>query len=189
MEICLDCKDKALKFYHFKRKVKEVQKQNISKIVNRTKSQAKHKQNKIIHNIVKIVQDYTKKHSISSIRIEESAKKLVIESQDNSKAPCLRTSQADTSDLSLSTGIEHVDLLDIKVEPDHANDDEPRITNGSHACTSHEMKNDYSEFEPSKPVTPVNEHSPPCSSHALSRSQRKEGEFIEVHGLSHYCTV
>jgi hypothetical protein len=77
----LDCKDKVVKFYHFKRKVKEAQKQSINKS-NKLKSPPKEKKSKVVHNIVKIVEDYTAKCSITTVRIDESNKKLIIESQD-----------------------------------------------------------------------------------------------------------
>lgn len=80
MEICLDCKDKVVKFYHFKRKVKEVQKQNKNKTANTKKSQQNRKRSKSVHNIVNIVENFMKSHSVSSVRVDESKQRLVIES-------------------------------------------------------------------------------------------------------------
>ena len=83
MEICLDCKDKVVKFYHFKRRAKELQKQHIRPTRQNTPQQHE-RQSKIVHNIVKIVENYTEKCSISTITIDESSKKLIIESQEES---------------------------------------------------------------------------------------------------------
>jgi hypothetical protein len=77
MEICLDCKDKLVKFYHFKRKAKEIQKRRLQ--ASRIRTSKKEKQSKVVHSIVQIVQNYTEKCSISSIRVDESQKKLIIE--------------------------------------------------------------------------------------------------------------
>lgn len=79
MEICLDCKDKVIKFYNFKRKVKEVQNTNIS--FSKQKTQQREKKTKIVQNIIEIVENYTEKFSISSIRVEETTNKLIIESR------------------------------------------------------------------------------------------------------------
>lgn len=90
MEICLDCKDKVIKFYHFKRKVKEAQKHRI-----RTREQtvaSKEKQSKIIHNIVEIVRDYTKKCDVSTIRVDESSKQLIIEPKEATPAAATSSS-------------------------------------------------------------------------------------------------
>jgi hypothetical protein len=78
MEICLDCKDKVVKFYHFKRKAKEVQKRQKS-TTEKTLNQPKDKTSKVVHDIVAIVQNYTEKCSISTIKIDESNDKLIIE--------------------------------------------------------------------------------------------------------------
>lgn len=94
MEICLDCKDKVVKFYHFKRRAREVQKQNITKNFFTTQNlPPKSKQSKVVHNIVKIVEEYSENCSISSIRIDRNSKKLIIESaaavdDDISKSTC-----------------------------------------------------------------------------------------------------
>ncbi|KAG5671350.1 hypothetical protein PVAND_001552 [Polypedilum vanderplanki] len=84
MEICLDCKDKVIKFYHFKRKVKEVQislKNNTSEPKEFSKNSKK--QSKIVHDIYEIIENYTEKFSVSSIRVNENGKKLIIESSSN----------------------------------------------------------------------------------------------------------
>lgn len=78
--MCLDCKDKVIKFYHFKRKVKEVQRQSVTPVKQKTLQ--KLRKNKIVHNIVEIVENYTEKCSISSIQIDVSHNKLIIESRD-----------------------------------------------------------------------------------------------------------
>lgn len=79
MEICLDCKDKVIKFYNFKRKVKEVQNTNVS--FSKQKTQQRERKTKIVQNIIEIVENYTERFSISSIRVEETTKKLIIESR------------------------------------------------------------------------------------------------------------
>lgn len=78
-EICLDCKDKLIKFYHFKRKAKEIQKKKLQ--ANRVRTSRKEKHSKVVQNIVQIVENYTEKCSISSIRVDEINKKLIIEPQ------------------------------------------------------------------------------------------------------------
>lgn len=80
MQICLDCKDKVIKFYHFKRKVKEIHKRNIRS--NKQKTQQNEKFSKVVHNIVNIVETYTEKCSISTIKIDESSQKLIIQARD-----------------------------------------------------------------------------------------------------------
>lgn len=80
----MDCKDKVIKFYHFKRKVREVQKQNFAS--SRQATQQKERKTKIVQKIVDIVENYTEKCSVSSIRIEEGSKKLIIESRDSPQA-------------------------------------------------------------------------------------------------------
>jgi hypothetical protein len=66
-----------VKFYHFKRKAKEIQKQKLQ--ANRVRAPKKKKKNKIVHDIVEIVENYSEKCAISSIRIDESNRKLIIE--------------------------------------------------------------------------------------------------------------
>lgn len=75
----MDCKDKVLKFYHFKRKVKEVQKQRNSRQNEQIEARKK-KKSKVVHNIVSIVENYSEKCSISSIKIDANSRKLIIES-------------------------------------------------------------------------------------------------------------
>jgi hypothetical protein len=66
-----------VKFYHFKRKAKEIQKRRLQ--ATRIRTSRKEKQSKVVHTIVQIVENYTEKCSISSIRVDESQKKLIIE--------------------------------------------------------------------------------------------------------------
>lgn len=80
MEICLDCKDKVVKFYHFKRRARDVQNQNPRKNCSTQKEAPSAKQSKVVHNIVKIVEEYSQSCSISSIRVVKHSKKLIIES-------------------------------------------------------------------------------------------------------------
>ena len=82
MEICLDCKEKLIFFYHFKRKVKEAHK--ITTNINGRKNvQPRNKQSKIVQNILKIVENYAEKCSISTIQVDESNRKLIIEPSDD----------------------------------------------------------------------------------------------------------
>lgn len=88
-KICLDCKDKVVKFYHFKRKVKEVQNQIVaSKKQNQPKS-------KVVHKILDIVRNFSDKYSISSIQVDENNRKLVIAPAE--KAPVASSSAPDDS--------------------------------------------------------------------------------------------
>lgn len=80
MEICLDCKDKVVKFYHFKRRAREVQSQNLGQFSSIENLQPGPKHSKVVHNIVKIVEKYSEECSISSIRVDKHNKKLIIES-------------------------------------------------------------------------------------------------------------
>ena len=73
-----------IKFYHFKRKVKDVQNQNTRS--SSSLESSKNKPSRIVHNILNIVENYTEKCSISSIRIDESNKKLIIESKNTQRA-------------------------------------------------------------------------------------------------------
>lgn len=75
----MDCKDKVLKFYHFKRKVREVQKQRNSRQNEQIEARKK-KKSKVVHDIVSIVENYSEKCSISSIKIDANSRKLIIES-------------------------------------------------------------------------------------------------------------
>lgn len=96
MEICLDCKDKVIKFYHFKRKVKEVQRRNIK--LHQQQVKHREKKSKIVHDILEIVENYTEKCSVSAIRIDEEHNKLIIEaSQSESESEDAGNSQ--TTDL------------------------------------------------------------------------------------------
>lgn len=81
----MDCKDKLVKFYHFKRKAKEIQKRKLQSSRQRVPRKDKH--NKIVHNIIQIVENYTEKCSISSIRVDESNKKLIIEPRETEETP------------------------------------------------------------------------------------------------------
>lgn len=78
MDMCLDCQEKVISFYHFKRKINEAHKQSVNQI-GRQNVKQQNKQSKAIQNIVKIVENYAEKCSISSIRVDESHQKLVIE--------------------------------------------------------------------------------------------------------------
>lgn len=73
----MDCKDKLVKFYHFKRRAKEIQKRKHQSC--RPRAPKKEKQSRVVHNIVDIVENYTEKCSISTVRIDENNKKLIIE--------------------------------------------------------------------------------------------------------------
>jgi hypothetical protein len=86
MDICLDCKDKVVKFYHFKRKAKEVQKQKPAGSQNKAQK-TKERASKIVHNILDIVQNYTERCSISRIKVDERSKKLIIESEESEILP------------------------------------------------------------------------------------------------------
>lgn len=79
MEICLDCKDKVIKFYSFKRKVTEHQRHNIS--FTKQKTRQREQKTKIVQSIIDIVENYTEKFAISSICVEETTNKLIIESR------------------------------------------------------------------------------------------------------------
>lgn len=78
LEICLDCKDKVIKFYHFKRKVHDVQKTKHFR-PGREKPRHRAKRSKVVHNIVQIVEDYTEKCNVSTIKVDENSRKLIIE--------------------------------------------------------------------------------------------------------------
>lgn len=78
LEICLDCKDKVIKFYHFKRKVHDAQKSKNFR-PGREKPRRKEKRSKVVHNIVQIVENYADKCSVSSIKVDENSRKLIIE--------------------------------------------------------------------------------------------------------------
>ncbi|CAG9808008.1 unnamed protein product [Chironomus riparius] len=113
-EICLDCKDKVIKFYHFKRKVQETQKQNIrdKKPTNipQLQKSVKNKQSKVVHNIYDIVKNYTEKCSIVKIRVNENNRKLIIESnEDNHETGSI------SEDLDQQHSFNH---LKIKEEPE-----------------------------------------------------------------------
>lgn len=82
MQICLDCKEKVVKFYHFKRKVKEIHKRSSNS--NKQKLTPQEKSSKVVHNIVDIVESYTEKCSISTIKIDEGHQKLIIEARGKS---------------------------------------------------------------------------------------------------------
>ncbi|KAG5671359.1 hypothetical protein PVAND_001560 [Polypedilum vanderplanki] len=82
MEICFDCKDKVIKFYHFKRKVKEVQMQQQKMIIQHDKQKNSQKTNKVVHNIYKIIENYTEKCSVTAIRVDEESKKLIIHANE-----------------------------------------------------------------------------------------------------------
>lgn len=76
MEICLDCKNKVVRFYHFKRRVKEAQIKDPQELRS---PRFKPTNSKIVLNIVEIVEKYTEKCSISTIKVDESSRKLIIE--------------------------------------------------------------------------------------------------------------
>lgn len=84
MEICLDCKDKVIKFFHFKRQVKEVQ-MNRKFSPKRHVKPKKHKRSKVVHDIFKIIKNYTDECSVASIKVDKSTKRLVIEPAVNFK--------------------------------------------------------------------------------------------------------
>jgi hypothetical protein len=75
-EICLECKDKVVKFYHFKRKTKEIQRQKLQS--NRLRTSKKKKNSKVVQSIIDIVENYTEKYAISSVEVDEFGKKLTI---------------------------------------------------------------------------------------------------------------
>lgn len=81
MDICLDCKDKVVKFYHFKRKVKETQQTQQKSKTNYDKQQSS-SNSRIVHNIYKIIESYAEKCAVSAIRVQEDSKKLIIESNE-----------------------------------------------------------------------------------------------------------
>jgi hypothetical protein len=85
MQICLDCKDKTIKFYHFKRQAQEVHKQNKRSFMPSSQKPKKQKRSKVVHNIYKIIETYADKCSIGTIKINESTRKLVIEPDINTK--------------------------------------------------------------------------------------------------------
>lgn len=83
MEICLDCKDKTLKFYHFKRKVKEGREYlHKSTNNNRKKPQDTQKYSKIVCNIYRIIENYTEQCAITKIQINTTDRALIIESSE-----------------------------------------------------------------------------------------------------------
>lgn len=69
-----------MKFFHFKRKAKEIQKRNNSRSKD-PQQDLNLSRSTVVHNIVKIVRNYSEKCAISKIRIDESSGKLIIESQ------------------------------------------------------------------------------------------------------------
>jgi hypothetical protein len=85
MEICFECKDKVIKFYHFKRKVHEARKLHKISKSNRKKSGKKEKRSKIVQNIYQIIENYTEKCEVkvSKIQIDEQGSKLIIESRED----------------------------------------------------------------------------------------------------------
>lgn len=87
MEICLECKDKSLKFYHFKQKIKDAQAHIIKSTSKKSKPHTTQKSSKVVHSIYKIIENYTEKCSISKIRVDENSKKLIIESNDQPQQP------------------------------------------------------------------------------------------------------
>ena len=74
--------EKTIKFYHFKRKIKEAQGHIPRNSAKKLKPQASQKSSKVVHTIYKIIENYTEKCSISKIRVNENSKKLIIESND-----------------------------------------------------------------------------------------------------------
>lgn len=96
LEICLDCKDKVIKFYHFKRKVHDVHKRQHNFRPGREKPRHKEKRSKVVHNIVQIVENYTDKCAVSSIKVDESSRKLIIEPkvQHSATAPSATVTSA-----------------------------------------------------------------------------------------------
>jgi hypothetical protein len=87
MDVCLDCKDKVVKIYHFRRKVSDVQMSQQKAKGVKTKSQPKitEKRSKVVQNIYQIIENYTEKCSITAIRVDEKSNKLIIESSDKKR--------------------------------------------------------------------------------------------------------
>ncbi|KAG5671349.1 hypothetical protein PVAND_001551 [Polypedilum vanderplanki] len=85
MEICLDCKDKVVKMYHFKKRIDEVQKNLRSKrkTIQQETPKISEKHTKIVQSIYQIIENYTKKCKISAIRVNENGKRLIIESSSS----------------------------------------------------------------------------------------------------------
>lgn len=113
LEICLDCKDKVIKFYHFKRKVHDVQKTKTFR-PGRDKPR-REKRSKVVHNIVQIVENYTEKCHVSSIKVDENSRKLIIEpkpSQSTSVPPTATITTHTKSASEIPHTNENDDLLD-----------------------------------------------------------------------------
>lgn len=108
-EICLDCKDKVVKFYHFKKRAKEVQKQKLQ--CSRYKQLNKEKKSKVVQNIIEIVENYTERCSISSIRVDEDNKKMTIVQAE--KADSIVSVSNSSSNFSFSEA-----NVTVKEEPD-----------------------------------------------------------------------
>jgi helix-turn-helix, Psq domain len=80
VQICAECKDKVVRFYHFKRKIQSENKQ----IKCTTKIPKKHKQrSKIVHDIVDIIDNYSQKCAVSSVKVDEKNNKLIIVAADH----------------------------------------------------------------------------------------------------------
>jgi hypothetical protein len=79
MEMCLDCKDRVVKIYHFRQKVSKVQKSQRKERV-RPKSKADENPSKVVQSIFNIIEKYMEKCSVTAIRVNESSNSLIIES-------------------------------------------------------------------------------------------------------------
>lgn len=84
MEICLDCKDKVVNFFQFKRKIKDAQKAGGNgKTLHARSKFSENTRNKIVKNICEIIENYTEKCSVTSIRVNEGKRRLIIEGNDD----------------------------------------------------------------------------------------------------------
>lgn len=115
LEICLDCKDKVIKFYHFKRKVHDVQKTKTFR-PGRERPR-REKRSKVVHNIVQIVENYTEKCNVSTIKVDENSRKLIIEPKPSHTASAPPTATVTTNPKTASDNAhmntnENDDLLD-----------------------------------------------------------------------------
>lgn len=149
MEICLDCKDKSLKFYHFKQKIKDVQGHITRSSSKKSKPQTTQKSSKVVHSIYRIIENYTEKCSISKIRVDEKGKKLIIESNEQQSEKRRYVQPEDYEENAIDPAV-------IKQEPilicGQSLANEPVEENYYNDCDDDEMDVDYSS-DYTKPTT------------------------------------
>lgn len=109
LDICLDCKDKVIKFYHFKRKVHDAQKTKHFR-PGRERPRQKEKRSKVVTNIVQIVENYADKCAVAMIKVDENSRKLIIEPKSQVTPTATVTSHSEPT--STRTNHENDELLD-----------------------------------------------------------------------------